>query len=160
MAPSESQDQVEPAVLLANAHAYTGYLLMKLGEFASAGAVQALEALDLRPRQVYVLAMLATADSPSQQDVSRQLGIDPNVMVGVIDELEDRGLAQRRRNPRDRRRHVVTLTDTGRQTLREAMALLDQAEEALQATMTPEELTVVRTVAERLLTDYPTLIGR
>lgn len=160
MTPSESPASAEPAAWIAVAHTFTGYLLMKLGELAAGGAARLLEPIQLRPRQVYVLATLAAVEAPSQQDVSRRLGIDPNVMVGVMDELEGRGLVQRRRNPRDRRRHLVTLTDAGHQVLSEAMTLLGQAERALQDAMTPEELAVVRAVAQRLLSEHGDLIER
>jgi DNA-binding MarR family transcriptional regulator len=154
MTSREVQEQAERSAWFPAAARYTGYLLTKLGEMAAIGATRTLEPLGVRLRHFYVLAALAADNSLSQRDVSRLLDIDPNVLVGVIDELEKQGLAERRRNPRDRRRHVVVLTPAGQRVLREGNARLDEAEADLRAHMTAEELAVVRTVAERLLAEH------
>lgn len=139
---------------------YTGYLLVKLGELATIGVRQALEPMGVRPRHFNVLAALAVDESLSQQDVSRLLNIDPNVLVGVIDDLENQGFAERRRNPRDRRRHVVAVTPAGRQVIEEGMARLDAAEAGLLACVQPDELAVFRAVAQRLLVEHASLWRR
>ncbi|WP_433133748.1 MarR family winged helix-turn-helix transcriptional regulator [Micromonospora sp. CA-240977] len=138
----------------------TGFRLIKLGELAMVTAERALEPLGVRPRHFNVLATLAADDTLSQQDVSRLLGIDPNVLVGVIDELEKQGLAERRRNPQDRRRHVVALTAAGRQVLRDGAALLDEAEAAFFAEVPAAELAVLHEVAARLLARHPAPMKR
>jgi DNA-binding MarR family transcriptional regulator len=138
----------------------TGYRLIKLGELAMTVAERALAPLGVKPRHFNVLATLAGDESLSQLDVSRLLGIDPNVMVGVIDELEKNGLAERRRNPRDRRRHVVAPTRAGLDVLRDGAARLDVAESAFFASVSPGELAVLQTVAARLLSEHPAPVKR
>jgi DNA-binding MarR family transcriptional regulator len=147
------KDEISPGPVTDPARSRTGYLLIKLGEHAKATAEQALAPLGLRPRHVSVLAMLTVNPEPlSQQEVSRSLRIDPNVMVGLIDDLEDLGLAQRQRNPTDRRRHVVTVTAAGQEILGKAVARLDEAEQAAFSAITPEEKAHVHAVLDRLLT--------
>ncbi|MGH8776226.1 MAG: MarR family winged helix-turn-helix transcriptional regulator [Jiangellaceae bacterium] len=53
------------------------------------------------------------------------MGVHRNAMVGLIDDLEDRGLVQRRRHPADRRAHAVHLTAPARDLLTEAQEAAD-----------------------------------
>lgn len=129
----------------------TAYRLVKLGERLMAVAENALAPLGIRPRHLNVLATLAADESLSQQEVSRLLRIDPNVMVGVIDDLEELGLAERQRNPKDRRRHVVVLTAAGQKVLQDGTALLDEAEVKILSPLSAEERRVLHDVAGRLL---------
>lgn len=138
----------------------TGYRLIKLGELAMATAERALEPLGVRPRHFNVLATLAADPTLSQQDVSQLLGIDPNVLVGVIDDLEEQGLAERRRNPRDRRRHMVTVTQAGQQLLADGAARLDAAEAEFFAGVAEADLAVVRRVAAQVIEAHPSPLKR
>jgi DNA-binding MarR family transcriptional regulator len=75
----------------------------------------------------------------SQQEVARRLGVDRTTMVVLIDELENKGLVQRRQDPDDRRRNVVALTDVGRTTLRGATSASDEAERRLLGPLSDDE---------------------
>jgi DNA-binding MarR family transcriptional regulator len=130
----------------------TGYLLIEVGQAAKDVAAQAVAPLGLRPRHVRVLAVLADGDElRSQQEVSRSLGIDPNVLVGLIDDLERLGLAERKRNPRDRRRHMLMITAAGTAALRSARKLLDDAEAAYFRVLEPGEKAALHGMLARLL---------
>src|SRR5690606_33219377 len=133
----------------------TGYRLIKVGELAMATAERALAPLGVKPRHFNVLATLAGNASLSQQDVSHLLGIDPNVLVGVIDDLGERGLAERRRNPKDRRRHVVAVTPAGQRLLADGAARLDAAEQDFFAGVADADLAVVRQVTAHLIGAHP-----
>jgi DNA-binding MarR family transcriptional regulator len=102
---------------------FTSYRVIKLGKLVDAAVERALAPLGVKPRHLHVMAVIAADDTLSQQQISRLLDIDPNVMVGVIDDLEEKGLVERRRNPADRRRHVLVLTAAGRRTLRRGLAM-------------------------------------
>ena len=91
----------------------TGFWLAKLGFAATRLFMQTLEPYGLRPKHYAVLAMLAEHGPRSQQAVGEILNIDASTMVALIDDLEGEGLAERRRNPTDRRAYAVHSTEKG-----------------------------------------------
>src|SRR5512143_2011426 len=70
---------------------------------------------------------------PSQLEAAQRLSIDRTTMVDLLDELDAKGLVERRPDPADRRRNIVALTETGRQTLSDGARATDEAEQALLA---------------------------
>ena len=70
--------------------------------------------MDLTGRQFLVLTFAGGEEPLSQLELSRRLNLDPTIVVGLLDELEERGLVNRVRDPADRRRHLLELTAAGR----------------------------------------------
>jgi MarR family len=64
----------------------------------------------LRPRHLVALKLLSEQRSQSQQGLADALSLDPSNVVGLLNELEERDLVVRRRDPLDRRRHIVELS--------------------------------------------------
>jgi DNA-binding MarR family transcriptional regulator len=97
-----------------------GYLLkhaqLRLAEFTSA----AMAPYGVTGRECAVLTAIDSQAPLSQQDVALRLGVDRTTMVMLIDDLEDKGLVQRRKDRDDRRKNFVQLTDLGRATLRDS----------------------------------------
>ena len=98
-------------------------LMTKLGNEVLARAEDPLAALGLSGRQYNVLAVLDTDAPESQLELAQLCGLMPAQVVPVLDEMEARGLVERRRSPTDRRRSVVRATDAGRELLARADAL-------------------------------------
>ncbi|MGV9300727.1 MULTISPECIES: MarR family winged helix-turn-helix transcriptional regulator [Amycolatopsis] len=103
---------------------HTSCLLVKLGQVAFRLAEDWLHGLGLRVRHYSVLQALADNGPMSQLSLGSYLRIDPATMVSSLDDLESLGLAARARDPEDRRRYVVDLSDAGRETLRKANTVL------------------------------------
>jgi MarR family transcriptional regulator, lower aerobic nicotinate degradation pathway regulator len=113
-------------------HARAAYLLARVGRTQSARFGERMRSLGLRPKHFAVLNAIALADGASQQEIGRGMGLDPSGLVGAIDELEGMGLVARRRDPADRRRYALGLTDEGTAMLRRARRLVaDGARELL-----------------------------
>jgi len=97
-----------------------GYLLkhaqLRLAELTSA----AMAPYGVTGRECAVLIAIDSQVPLSQQDVALRLGVDRTSMVMLIDDLEGKGLVQRRKDQDDRRKNVVQLTDLGWATLRDA----------------------------------------
>ncbi|MEU3885523.1 MarR family transcriptional regulator [Streptomyces sp. NPDC029041] len=100
-------------------HADTGYLLYRLGLRSGQLFNACLQESGLRLRHYAVLRFLATTDGALQRELSTRLGYDPSAIVGLVDDLEKLGLAERRPSPDDRRSRIVVLSDSGRDVLRD-----------------------------------------
>src|SRR3954462_10695296 len=70
--------------------------------------------LGMRLRQFLVLSYLNERSPSRQQDLCETLMLDANNCVLLLNELEEAGWTQRKRDPGDRRRHVVVITAKGR----------------------------------------------
>ena len=81
----------------------------------------------LRPRHLVALKLLSEGPQ-SQQGLADALSLDPSNVVGLLNELEERDLVVRRRDPSDRRRHIVELSPEGEEELAVAYARLSRVE--------------------------------
>ncbi|MER6618040.1 MarR family winged helix-turn-helix transcriptional regulator [Streptomyces xantholiticus] len=98
-------------------------LLARADKEILARAAPGLAELDLTGRQYHALAVLADDKPGSQLELATALGVLPAIVVTLVDDLETRGLLERQRDPRDRRRQNITLTQSGHQLLQQADAL-------------------------------------
>lgn len=128
-----------------------GYLLHKASQLIDEGAEQALTQVGLKAREFFVLSAVAGGPDLSQQDLSRLLGLDPTTVVAVIDELEHRTYVERRRNPTDRRRYILILTEAGRAALAEADRVATQVEAEFLGELSATERTALRDMLRRVL---------
>jgi len=86
------------------------------------------ELLGMRLRHFIVLSYLAERGQVPQQELGDALCIDANNLVLLLNETEGAGLVERRRDPSDRRRHIVAITGDGRAAFRRA----EKAREAIE----------------------------
>ena len=93
----------------------------------------------LRPRHLHALGILSERGPLSQQGLGEVLSLDPSNVVGLLNELEERGLVTRRRAPSDRRRHIVELSATGEEALAGAYVRLLLVEDDLLSALSAEE---------------------
>jgi DNA-binding MarR family transcriptional regulator len=93
----------------------------------------------LRPRHLIALRLLSEQGPVSQQGLADALSLDPSNVVGLLNELEERGLITRRRDPADRRRHIVELSVAGENELACTQARLALVEDELLSALTAEE---------------------
>ena len=112
---------------------YTGFLLSKMGATAQKQFAAKLETLGLTARMWGALNVLDGEGAITQHALCKAVGIDPSSMVATIDELEKRGLVERRRNPVDRRAHALHVTDSGHETLARGRELARTAQDELLA---------------------------
>jgi DNA-binding MarR family transcriptional regulator len=128
-----------------------GLMLALLGNEAMRRLRDAHTAHGLSPRQFELLGLLHDRGPFGQTELGQLMGIAPSILVTQLNPLEAEDLIVRERDPSDRRRHVVALTETGRARLREASKAQHEAEDILFAKLTATQrqqlgrlLTVVR----------------
>jgi DNA-binding MarR family transcriptional regulator len=88
--------------------------LLLLGE-AQAWLHDAAAAHDLTPSAIKALFRLEHGGAIAMRDLAEQFRCDASYITGLVDGLEDRGLAVRQAHPTDRRVKTVVLTDRGRE---------------------------------------------
>jgi DNA-binding MarR family transcriptional regulator len=109
------------------------YLLGQIGRSQGARLTERLALLGLRPKHFALLNIVAAEEGSSQQKLGERLALEPSGIVPTIDELEARGLLERRRDPDDRRRYALYLTAGGHAKLAEArIAAAQRAAELLE----------------------------
>ena len=94
-------------------HGGFALLLVQLGMEVARQFADQLAPLGVEPRHAGILRSLAANEGKAQQVIGELIRLNPTQMVFLVDELEDRGLVERRRNPADRRSYALFLTPAG-----------------------------------------------
>ena len=127
-----------------------GFLLSWNGQRMAAKFAATLEPLGLRPPHFGVMTLIDAHPGSTQQELVTRSLIDASSMVGVIDELEAMGLAERRRHAEDRRKHAVHLTARGRRALERARGAAVKMAQEVFAPLDPDELETLRRLLRKL----------
>ena len=109
--------RVHPAV-----SGFTGFLMRKVSQASFEGFAEIVARHGLHPMHFGLLSILDAEGPVSQQELGRQLGIDPSSMVARMDALEKLGLVERERSADDRRAYEISLTPEGRKALKQLQA--------------------------------------
>jgi DNA-binding MarR family transcriptional regulator len=113
--------------------------MIKLGRITMHRFTEALEPFGIRPRHVAALIELRDRGELTQQALCGQLHLDPTNLVAILNELEQRGYAKRRRDPEDRRRHLVEVSNKGVAVIEKVSEVMDGVEEDLLDGLEPGE---------------------
>ncbi|HEX4717870.1 MAG TPA: MarR family transcriptional regulator [Thermoleophilaceae bacterium] len=116
-----------------------GLLLALIGHEAMRRLRAAHTAHDLKPRQFQILGLLQDHDGLAQRELQQTMGVDPSILVTLLNPLEAAGLVTRERDPGDRRRHLVKLTRSGEKRLVSAARAQRETESALFAALDDEQ---------------------
>ena len=118
---------------------FPGYLLARLGEASRRRFRDALAPEGLHPRHFGAMTVVAADPGTTQQQLHERTAIDASSMVAVLDELEAKGLAERRPYPGDRRARRIFLTPLGEETLSRARALAGELQSELFKALSADE---------------------
>ena len=112
------------------------FLLSQLGFHSARLWKERLAPFGVDPQLVMVLRLVASDEGRSQQALGRALHIAASRMVGLIDDLEERGLVERRANPDDRRARSLYVTPAGRKLIGRLMEVSKRHEDDLTRGLT------------------------
>ena len=115
------------------------WLLGRANARSQALLADAFAHAEMRGYHFRVLAALEEHGPASQADLSRSTGIDTSDVVAEINHLATTGYVRRRRDNRDRRRNVVSITKTGRAALDRAGRVVDSVQDDVLAPLSDDE---------------------
>src|ERR1700733_8769488 len=115
------------------------FLLAQLGAHAASQFAERLGVLELTPPDAGILRLLRVAAGLSQQELAARLQIHPSRLVAILDNLEKRGVVERRANPDDRRLYSLYLTKDGGDLLERIGKVAREHQDALLSALHREE---------------------
>jgi DNA-binding MarR family transcriptional regulator len=133
--PKTTKESAPPGI----ARQWPTLLMIKLGRITMHRFTEALQPFGIRPRHVAALIELRDRGELTQQALCGQLHLDPTNLVAILNELEQRGYAKRRRDPEDRRRHLVEVSNKGLAVIERVSEVMDGVEEDLLEGLEPGE---------------------
>lgn len=131
---------------------YTGYLL-RLAYVRTFTAGQAAVPCGRHPRDFSILATLREHGPLAQTALGNLLVINRTVMVKVVDSLERDDLVRRERDPADRRRYALRITEAGLAALTTLHEGLAEADAKLTSALTPVEQRRLRELLRPIIPD-------
>jgi DNA-binding MarR family transcriptional regulator len=138
MTPTDSTTTA-PSSVLDEHRSSPGLLLALFGHEAMRRLRAAHTAHNLKPRQFQILGLLHDHAGLAQRELMQTMGVDPSILVTLLNPLEGYGLVTRERDPGDRRRHLVALTPAGERHLESASRAQKETEEALFASLDEDQ---------------------
>ena len=130
---------------------FAGQLFFRLWRASHIRTAEALDSIDLTPALFGLLNVLGAREGSIQQELSADMAIDPSAMVKLIDQLEQAGLAARRRRPNDRRVWEVAITAEGRRVLEKAKTLAAGVEDEVLGDLNTSERRQLLSLLRRAL---------
>jgi MarR family transcriptional regulator, lower aerobic nicotinate degradation pathway regulator len=137
----------------------TSFLLKRLGFKVKERAQEALEPTGLNPQHHAVLSLLDEGTCTAQWRIADRLVYDRSQLVGLLDDLEERGLVARKRDPVDRRRHLVSLTPEGTKALGELRAIASEVEKEFLAPLDAGERRTLHSLLLKLAEHHDARYG-
>ncbi len=113
-----------------------------------------VELVGMNLRNMVVLAYLRDHPGVSQQAMTEHLSMDSNTGVLILNDLEDLEYAERRRDPSDRRRHIVHITDAGLEALELAEVAQGSIEDEILAGLSSTERDQLRRLLVKALEEH------
>lgn len=93
----------------------------------------------MRLKEFATLATLHDHSPVPQHELGEMMCVDANNLVLLLNDLEAREFAFRRRDPADRRRHLVEITDEGIRAFGSAQKAIEGVEDDVLAQLSRQE---------------------
>lgn len=116
------------------------------------------DVIGMKLKQLVALDHLRANEGCLQQTLGQTLMLDPNNCVILLNDLDERGYVERRRDPTDRRRHLVEITPEGTKALDEAETKLDSLEGEVFGNLDPAERAQLRELLSKAMAGQETML--
>jgi DNA-binding MarR family transcriptional regulator len=113
------------------------------------------DVLGMKMKEFVALSYLLHSPGIGQRELSERLMLDANNTVLLLNALEMRDFAERKRHPEDRRRHIVEITPDGAEALERAERAMDSLEDEVLRGLSQEERVTLRGLLLRALQGVP-----
>ncbi|MEM6903702.1 MAG: MarR family transcriptional regulator [Pseudomonadota bacterium] len=127
-----------------------GFLVRRVHQRVTALFQERMRDHDLTPTQFSSLCKMAETGEVSQNQLGRLVNLDPATNQGVVRRLQKRGLIQRRDDPNDRRRSLLTLTERGREVLATCLPAAARITPSVLKPLNSEERALLMDMLRRL----------
>jgi DNA-binding MarR family transcriptional regulator len=138
----------------------TSFLLKRLGYAIKERTMEAFEERGANPYQHGILCSLSESRAETQSQIADALGYDRSWLVGLLDELEDEGLIERKPDPADRRRNVVTLKPEGEARLLELRDVSKRVEDEFLTPLSKTERQQLHGLLQKLAEHHDPRYGK
>jgi len=101
--------------------------------------------------QIRILQILSEFPDISQKELQEKLGIEAGSLSEIINKLESRELIKREKDPEDKRRMRISLTDRGYEKLKEKLQKKEDHEEKLFGMLNEEEKENLRLILTKII---------
>ena len=115
----------------------------------AARSIAALEPFGLPTGSHTVLSLIAANPGLTQTALADAAGLNKSALVGIVDELEKRGLAARDRSSSDRRRNHLTVTPKGEAEMKTMFASVDPGEAKIREALGPKDHALLLELLDR-----------
>jgi DNA-binding MarR family transcriptional regulator len=129
---------------------HAGFLLAQLGRAVTRQYRCALSPIGLKPRETHALLRLRDDGPMSQQALGAALDIDASNLGALLNDLEAESLISRRRDPEDRRRHVVEISKRGAKLVCEVERAATEVEDQFFAALGEDDRAALQSLLARV----------
>ncbi len=128
----------------------TAFLLSQVGGRAAQEFTRLLEPLGLTPADAGILRLVSRSDGISQQALAGTLNMHASRLVGLIDDLESRGLLVRKVHPSDRRLYSLSVAAEGKETLLSIRKAAEEHNRLMCAALTRAETETLHSLLSKI----------
>src|SRR5215471_6543374 len=126
------------------------FLIAQVGAHASSQFAERLRKVKLAPQHAGILRILSAKAGITQQALARTMRIVASRLVVLVDEMERRGLIERRQNPEDRRSYALYVTENGRSMLEAVGRIAREHSKTLLAAISEDERRQLASLLQRI----------
>ena len=137
--------------MLESAHSRAGHLIRRTHQIAQALFLDETAGLGLTSVQFSALNAIAELADLDQTTLSGLIAFDQTTLVKVLDRLVSKGLITRVRSVKDRRRHILNATPSGKEVVKTIIPMLERAQHRLLAPLDPDEQVVFLSLISKIV---------